>query len=358
VPAELRFQVPGEPVGNLLDTLLHLVATAQGGGGIFAWASQSGVANLVHSAAFAAMLERGSFDLVVGTDTITSPRAIALLTEASHIHPSLSLRAFCHDSPALFHPKFAWFELGGGELAVVVGSGNLTTSGMQGNWEIFAVDRVKGEAADLVRKQIHEWRVAHESALLELDDPRVAERVADNRAEERTLLKHARPKATAPRRVVEQAQAVMVGEPTFAEGRPGQANFFLHIFEGFFGAQRDVDSYHTFHIVEADGTVSLSGPRKAVTSGTSRNFRFELGTPVGANTRPFPIGVFLRLVTGELVHQMLTEGDEGFAEMAALLDEHEGLPHRNDRRQAVLTVDQLLTAWPAAPVLRAELPPT
>jgi hypothetical protein len=352
---ELHFQEPGQAQGSLLNELIRLGGTATSGGGIFAWASESGLLALLHHEVFVDLLDRGAFDLVVGTDTITSPQALRALRELARRQPALSVRAFLHDTQALFHPKCAWFNVKAEELVLVVGSGNLTSSGLLANWEIYTTIRVRGEERLVIQEQIAAWRASHADHLLDLSDPRVVVRVQGNKAEERTLLRSrigAPPPAPSP---ADSSTAVLVAEPTYAAGRASQANFHLEIFEGFFGAERDVDSWHVFYTIAPDGSVTKRETLKAITT-PSGNFRFELGAPSGTADGSYPIGVFLRLASGELLYQMLVPGDEGFAAMSDLLTDRAGLSRRPSHRQQIVAVEDLRQYWPGAPVLRAELP--
>jgi hypothetical protein len=328
VATTLHLQEPGLGPESLLTQLIGLVERATGGGGIFAWASAGGVRALLEHQSFGEMLERGPFKLVVGTDTITSQAALDALQALTERHANLTVRAFLHASAALFHPKFAWFRLPEG-LALVVGSGNLTPSGMQGNWEIYTVNVLGADEQAAVEHQLSAWFGEHESELLDLTDLQVVARVAVNRADERTLLRGRVLGSRAPEAhevVVEEPVAALVAEPVFAAGRAGQANFQRPVFTGFFGARPDEDSYHVFHRVLQDGSISETRTVKAVTSSRSRNFRFELATPtdIGRAETGYPITVFLRLPSGEFLYQLVEPGEAGFDELDQLLETEVG----------------------------------
>lgn len=353
---ELRFQEPGQPHGNLLNDLLATAAEAIRGGGVFAWTNEAGVAAALAHDEFANLLHRGSFDLVVGVDAITTEAALRALDELVARHPTLTVRVFLNESTAMFHPKFAWFEIGSGEVVLVVGSGNLTNGGLQRNWEIHTVTRVSGADRDRLLLQIEQWHVDHAARLVATTDPRVIARVRQNvRGDERALLRRRTPPAP-PSRVADLADVrVLVAEPTYAIGRWGQANFHLKVFEGFFGARRRVDSWHVFHEVGPAGQIVHTESLKAITSTTSNNFRFELRFGGVTFTRPYAIGVFLRF-GNEFVYQMLAPGAAGHRELSDLLDRVAGPPRGNRHRQEEVPVGALVAAWPAAPVLRVPTP--
>jgi hypothetical protein len=359
VPVEMRFQQPGVAQGNLLNDLIALAAEARSGGGIFAWTNEAGVAAALAHEEFGRLLGRGAFDLVVGIDSITTVGALAALDRVAARSAGLSVRVFLNESDALFHPKFAWFDLGDDEIAVVVGSGNLTNGGLQRNWEIQVLARLQGDERARVQEQIAAWHAAHAGDLVATDDPRVLDRARRNsRADEATLLRRRAPAPPPPRVADADGVRVLVAEPTYSKQRVGQANFDLAAFEGFFGARRGVDSFHVFSEVDASGSVVRTGPVKAVTSKTSNNFRFELHFAGATYTRPYAIGVFVRLgVSTEFVYQMLAPGDTGYDELSLLLDRVAGPPRGTRHRQREVTADELAAAWPDAPVFRASVPP-
>jgi HKD family nuclease len=159
-PVHLRIQQPGDPESALLEAILTACQGAESGGGIFAWASASGVQLLIEDEAFVDLATTGPFRLVIGVDAITDAKALDELSRAEKRFKGLEVRAFLHNEPnVLFHPKCCWFRRGA-EVRLIVGSGNLTLGGLRGNWEAFAEDTLKGttavafqEAIDIGSKQ-------------------------------------------------------------------------------------------------------------------------------------------------------------------------------------------------------------
>ena len=81
--------------------------------------------------------------IVHGVDgLVTGPDVIVMLNEWSQRFPSLTYRVKLNGgltkSP-LFHPKLYWYERTGGNTTCVIGSSNLTNSGLTENTEINAV---------------------------------------------------------------------------------------------------------------------------------------------------------------------------------------------------------------------------
>lgn len=102
---ELHMQEPGQAQGGLLNELIRLSGKASSGGGIFAWTSTAGVAAFLEHESFTDLLQRGTFELVIGTDTITTTKTVSALAGVANRYTNLSVRAFVHDIKTLFHPK-------------------------------------------------------------------------------------------------------------------------------------------------------------------------------------------------------------------------------------------------------------
>lgn len=128
---DLRFQNPGDDQGYLLEALLNACLGAASGGAIFAWTNAGGAKALLEDETFSNFLGAGSFELILGIDSITDQAALDVVSRAAFRMPSLRARVFLHDEDALFHPKLAWFE-SDRALTVLVGSGNLTMGGLRG----------------------------------------------------------------------------------------------------------------------------------------------------------------------------------------------------------------------------------
>jgi hypothetical protein len=349
--AELRIQNPGDDGGYLLEALLESCTGADSGGGIFAWATRSGSAALLDDPTFIEFLKDGTFELIVGTDSITDEPAVEVLALRDEQLPTLSIRAFVHDETALFHPKMAWF-VAGRQLTLIVGSGNLTLGGTRGNWEAFSIATLRGSQARAAEAQIRSWLSEVDRNLLPLAHPRVQERAKRNTGRERDFkrLRKISPPTPVP---PSEALEVLVAEIPKAGDRWSQANFDLANYEGFFGAkagtQRRIALYH----VEGDGSLGGLESRPSV-EVKSQNYRFELAAAKG---RPYPddgppIGAFVRLDTGIFIYELLLPGDGGYDALAKFL--HAEWSGRADRMRRVrTTVDKLRSRWPDAPLWKA-----
>lgn len=350
----LKFQMAGAAGGTLLEHLLLESIGAARGGGIFDWANVNGVRSLLEDSTFDEFLVAGNFRLFVGTDSITDGPAVERLVSLSTTRPRLDVRAFLSPTTSLFHPKLAWFEHDD-RLSLIVGSGNLTMGGLRSNWEAFVNLRLAGKESQEALDSIESFLTSVTDHLLPISDPRVRERASKNSGNERTLRRSA-PSATPAQTATVAVEDVLIAEIPKAGERWAQANFDLESYEGFFGARAGTQRRISLHHVDEHGNLGEVESRPSV-EVVSRNYRFELAAarglayPAGGS----PIGIFLRLATGEFLYSLLLPGDTGYQEIDALLATH--WRGRADRKRRLrFSVEDVRAAWPDSPLWHAALP--
>lgn len=350
----LRFQTAGSAGGYLLEHLLIESIGARGGGAVFAWANANGVKSLLEDDVFDEFLLNGNFRLLVGTDSITDPPAVEKLIEIATRRPRLDVRAFMSPTTSLFHPKMAWFEHDN-YLSLIVGSGNLTMGGLKSNWEAFVHLKLAGTEREDALREIENFLTSVTDHLLPVTDPRVLERTTKNTGNERSLRT---PRTPAPRspEVSAAVEEVLVAEIPKAGNRWAQANFDLENYEGFFGARVGSQRRISLHQVDTSGVIGEVESRPSV-EVASQNYRFELAAARGQDypSEGSPIGVFLRLGTGEFLYSLLLPGAAGYRDVDNLLTEK--WQGRVDRKRRVrCTVEELQAAWPDSPLWDVALP--
>ena len=350
----LKFQVAGSAGGYLLEHLLVESIGAVRGGGIFAWANTNGVKSLLEDDVFDDFLVAANFRLFVGTDSITDPPAVKRLIEISTKRPRLDVRAFMSPTSSLFHPKMAWFDHDD-HLSLIVGSGNLTMGGLRSNWEVFVVLKLTGAEREGALREIEGFVTAHADHLLPIADPRVLEQAAKNTGNERSL--RSTPSTTPTKLdIASSVEEVLVAEIPKAGDRWAQANFDQENYEGFFGAKVGSQRRISLHHVDGAGDLSDVESRPSV-EVASQNYRFELAAARGLAYPAAgpPIGVFLRLATGEFLYSLLLPGDAGYQDVDGLLTAN--WHGRADRKRRVrFTAGKLRAAWPTSPLWLVSLP--
>ncbi len=113
---------------------------------------------------------------------------------------------------------------------------------------------------------------------------------------------------------------MLVAEIPKAGNRWAQANFDLANYEGFFGAKVGSQRRISLHHVDASGALGEVESRPSV-EVASQNYRFELAAARGRDypSEGSPIGVFLRLGTGEFLYALLLPGEAGYRQVDNLL---------------------------------------
>lgn len=175
-------QTPFEGSGSLIDALGHGCKGAISGGGIYAFASAKGIDLLFTQTDFSNFLKSTEVDyhLIVGIDEITNSNSLIKLAEFQENHKNLKVNVFYHEEKKLFHPKFTWFLKQNGEGMVIIGSGNLTESGILNNWEaFFSIAQCKEDFSDT----LNAWNYfleEHSCFLLSIDDERIVNAAIEN----------------------------------------------------------------------------------------------------------------------------------------------------------------------------------
>lgn len=348
----LHFQTAGVSAGSLLEHILLESMGALRGGGIFAWANSGGASSLIADPTFQEFLKDGTFRLVVGLDSITDVAAIKKLEQLETKIPNFNVELFLNSARGMFHPKMVWFEFAD-HVTLIVGSGNLTMGGMLANLEAFVVTKESGARGRQDLKMINDWLRAHDHELVPVDDQRALDRAALNSGNERSI-RFPAPKVL---EVVTDADAelALVAEFPASGVRPSQVNFDLSTYTNFFGASAGTQRRIILHSVSPAGRLGALESRPSV-EVASKNYRFELAAAKGTYPETGrPIGVFLRLQTGEFLYVVLMPGDTDHPTMEAFLAER--WSGRADRMRRITTdAEDLRSYWPAAPIWKASLP--
>lgn len=342
--------------GNLLDALSLAAKDARSGGGIFAFASVSGVEMFLGDKYLRRLARKGGFELIVGVDAITNERALAALTDAAARLPKLSPWVLLHDTPNLMHSKLCWFD-DGTTLTLVVGSGNLTPGGLLTHFEAFVSASLKGVERNAPRTEIDAFLARWRHRLLPPDDAEAIARAKKNTGSDRSLLKPMKPAPELPVGKVEvkpEAEVLVVEISKNVDERT-QLDVGIDVFTGFFGA-RPEGGHILIQPVDSTGQLGEVEPPRAIFPTKSHNYRFEAQAgagrkyPPGGKGRPF--GVFVRIPSGVFRYRLIWPGEDGHGEVNALLTKMLGPPKGRMRRETV-SIAELAAAWPDSPLLKA-----
>lgn len=143
---ELMIQDPTYAAGMRLgEVLIDACNKGTDGAGAFAFAAENGIDLFLGDDDFRNYITNNKYELVVGTDSITDPKAVSSLREYCTLYRNLTVYGYIHDSRKyLFHPKLTWFETPTGGLSII-GSGNLTERGLFHNVEMYSYNELSSE---------------------------------------------------------------------------------------------------------------------------------------------------------------------------------------------------------------------
>ena len=164
---------------RLGETLIDACNKSSDGAGAFAFAEENGIDLFLGDADFSNYIKTHNYELVIGTDSITDPKAIARLREYCQMYENLTVYGYVHDSRKyLFHPKMAWFETPTGGLSII-GSGNLTERGLYYNVEMYAYNALNAADFAKLKSDWQDWldySIAN-NLVFDIDDPIIAHAV-------------------------------------------------------------------------------------------------------------------------------------------------------------------------------------
>lgn len=353
------FQDPTIPYSySLHEALLQACTGAQKGGGAYAFVTQDGVKLLLEDNVFRSFVENGSFKLVVGIDEITNEYAIERLKTLKDSYKGLEIIAFLHNvTGSLFHPKFTWFKNHQGGV-LIVGSGNLTASGLRSNWEAFSLVQVDRKKINEIERDWNKWLDHSKNCLRPLDDKEVIEKTKNNlrwnrkggKKQLQLKQKLAMIGGKSGIQVSEDVNAwsftqnniVFISEIPRSGNRWNQANFDKKTFSQFFGATPGDNSQRILlRNVTKEGLLSDIEIRPSV-SVKSQNYRFELEAAAGMDypKEGRPIGIFIRVSTRMFLYYLAMPDDKVYGPLQHFL--YQNYKGRNDRMKRFLSNVQAL----------------
>lgn len=351
----LTLQVPGH--GDTLHTALVAAATgATGGFAAFAFATSTGIDTAFAEPAVRQLLGTGNFQVVVGLDAITDTAAVTAIKTAKAALPNASLSLFYNPKGGvLYHPKTLFFRRPTGGRCLT-GSGNLTLGGLRNNWEAFWKADVSLADAAALEDQWANWVANHQDNLLPPDDPRVTAQASLN-AKTRAKIQKAVNETDAEALAAleeEAAETASLNPFLIAEvpkNRPGQADFGISTYQGFFGVKIGNPREVIFYQVKPDGSLAPPEHRNAVAVKSS-NFRFEVEALSGLQhpTNDHFILVFERIGKSEYRYVLLKPGEAGHDSVQKFLNDNYFVSG-NSKRRVVVTQSDVRSAWADNPLL-------
>lgn len=371
------------------------------GAGAFAFVEENGINLFFEDPAFIAYISKHKFQLIIGTDSITDPKAVKKLRDYCQTHKNLNVYAYIHDSRKyLFHPKICWFKTKKGGISII-GSGNLTERGLFHNIEMYSVNELTNQELLDVQSRWNDWidESISSNYLFDIDDPIVDHAVnlsatrgvkaLGTRTNNSTqppkvltdLYSH-QPKITSIRKSkivsankssqvpkksskiisqqvpqvlpvkinqiqnsvwqINDSDRILVAEVPKSGTRWKQVNFDKDSFQNFFGAvPNGMAGTYLILLKEVDnqGNLASTESRPSV-SVASHNFRFEVNAATGL---PYPTGnkrpllIFTEVSTRSFLYELIMPGDSRYTEVAKFVSNWKKTNNQNKAVTRIIT---------------------
>jgi hypothetical protein len=275
----------------------------------------------------------------------------ALEARHSHFHP----RVFWNSTNGLFHPKISHFSYADGRKKLIVGSGNLTPSGLRHNFEAYSV--ISGGQRELFDLASLDTFIARHEA-----DIRRIDQAALDRAELNVM----HPIVSVPRQRAPQLRPpkvrplpdptragldrILLAQVPAAGGRWSQVHFNTEITEQYFRVS-DITTQRVYLTsVDVAGVHGEEEVRPVVFSQANGNHKIEIAAAKGLDyPDPPPLLVFRERQVRCFDYMLLMPDVPGYR---PLLELSQRLPTiGRGMRRAITSMEILARAWPACPLL-------
>lgn len=336
--------------------------------GMYAFATGNGVRNLlIEDHTIATFIKTGRTSLLIGIDAVTNASALEELAKLNEMYKGFEAKIFLDESKksGLFHPKTSQFHHRDGRSVLILGSGNLTPGGLQGNIEAYAI--VTGTDEELASLSVWDHFLKFHTDrehIIEIND-RALEIARENQRRLQQRRRSRKPKA---REIVEIEEAeigedvgievpeaepeteVLVAQVPKAGGRWRQIHYNKEVVDKFF--QIKSQSYQRLQLfeVQSDGTTNDAEIRPLVYSKSNKNYKIEISARHGESypeSTP-PVIVLRKIGTRQFNYILLMPGDDGYMEMLGFTESRptvgRGLP------RVLTTFSEVKSVWPGCPL--------
>lgn len=142
---------------RLGEALIDACNIGGNGTGAFAFVEENGIDLFLGDTDFAKYIKTNKYNLIIGTDSITDPKAVASLRKYCKLYKNLTVYGYVHDARKyLFHPKITWFETTTGGISII-GSGNLTERGLFYNVEMYSYNTLNNAEMIKLKLEWNDW---------------------------------------------------------------------------------------------------------------------------------------------------------------------------------------------------------
>lgn len=363
---KLRVQDPTDPPrSSLFD---EVVAIAKRGRVVrlrafFGFLTGAGLDALLEHPDVASALLSSEVEILVGLDAVTDRPGLERLLKLARKNSNFKPQVIKNTKGALIHPKMLVAEYADGRVVAVVGSNNLTATGLRGNVEGYTIASFEpGENLDLSDwdEFIQRWGgliTEIDAEALKAADQNMSTLGGVRAAATRSAQPHPSPRVvisdgqvheSAVSGIQDPQEQLLVAQIPRAGNRWSQVHYSAEVIRDYFrlaaGAQVFLRE-HSSTIVEN---------ARVVFSAANKNFKIELGAARIAGEYPSqgrPVVVFRRESSryGRHRYVFLMPGNNGHAQMTALASQAFA-GRANQVRRAIVPIASVFTAWPNCPL--------
>ena len=365
---EVRFCIQDptyEETTYLYEAILKAVGGAVSWRGVYAFASQAGVSQLIDDPLVHKCINEGcDIEMLVGIDAVTNRQALERLQELERNSRSrFRPRVFWNSGPGLFHPKMSEFRYGDGRQTMIVGSGNLTPGGLRNNFEGFTI--LSGRPnEELDVSALDEFLVRHARNIRSIDEEALKRAAENLRPPTQGAWRPGGVKPTgwksggrqSMRLTVHGRERILAARVPKAGGRWAQAHFNADIVRDYFRIT-DFNSQRAYltHVDEAGNRGELE-VRRCVYSVHNKNHKIEIKA---AKDKDYPdtgtpILIFRERQMRTFDYMLLMPGDRGHAQMMKLTESQPSVGR--GFRRIMTDMDTLSRKWKHSPLVDSPEP--
>jgi len=370
---QFRIQDPSNPKTTYL--LEEIILLIQRGDlvrwrGIYAWTTGKTLSKIfVEDPDINTFLQKGHIDLVIGLDAITTDYALKKLLELNTDYDGFASRVFHNDICDLFHPKISHFEFKTGEHVLLVGSGNLTLTGLQTNIEAYTI--TSGTLKEISSLSVwDEFLAYHDERINEIDDDTI-EKAKENRIRVTKKKKVIEAEVEAEEKATEEEiqdeveeiigtsiasrlsenSRVLIAQVPAAGDRWKQIHYNAAVIEQFFQAEANSHQRIFLKEVHQDGSYGPDEVRPIVYSSSNKNYKIEVSSAVSSDypDNGPPIIVLREVGVRNFLYMLILPDDSPYDSLQAFLSENESVG--KGLRRVITDSEHLQNIWEECPLV-------
>lgn len=294
-------------------------------------------------------------EMLFGIDTVTTDFALNKMVELSEFYENFRPKIFDNDVVDLFHPKFSLFHLKNGDIIIVLGSGNFTLNGLQGNIEAYSITRQNQYSP--FNNDLNNFFDFHSNEIKDISN-QLIEKCKSNRASLEFEKEDQHIKTVSKNFIADNSQhetnqaEVLIAQIPKAGGRWKQVHYNKDVVKKFFQVSNDSHQRVFLKEFKPDGSEGDFEIRPVVYSSSNKNFKIEINPSTDysyPNSYP-PIIVLRKVGTRIFLYTLLFPENPHFESVRKFLESKKSIG--KGVRRAIINGDDVLKIWPDCPLFK------